>query len=379
MPSASRFIHDTYTSLQRRLKVPLPLCRDVPPTVKSHHLAPADHCLLDASLEAAFHGYESTEIPYGWEDSICYDIPNATLVGDQGFVFLPDGRFFAPTLYPNHERTGIYKIRRPIRTLARRVKGTIFHLTGPNHENRGHFMLDHLPRLLAARRLLQEIGDCRILLTGHHIRWQREHLVMLGFSDENLLPCDAGTMEVERLLHVRFVSSHSSLSPPDYLQNLRDCAGRYAEAENLPAGPPVFLPRRDAPNRRLLNEARVFDRAKRLIPGLVEARLTGMPLKEQIRLFRRTPLFICALGQASCNIVFSKGSTILNLKHGDAPPQASGSIGSMIAASAGNRGLTIHSGTELGENLDWSYDEDLFERHLTRFLDLEQRSGRTYA
>ena len=143
-------------------------------------------------------------------------------------------------------------------------------------------------------------------------------------------------------------------------------------------GPPVFLTRRDAPNRRLLNEERIFAAAKSLIQNLVEVKLTGMPLKEQIRLFRRTPLFISPLGQASCNIVFSEGSTILNLKNGPVPPEANGSIGSLIAAASGNRGLTIYSGTEMGQNLDWSYDESLFSGHLARFLEIEKQAGRVY-
>jgi capsular polysaccharide biosynthesis protein len=378
MTSASRFIHDTYTSLQRRLKVALPLCQECPPSVKINELQPAGCCKLDTSLEAAFHGYLRQDVDYDWPEWCCYDIADAILTGDQGFVFLQDGRFFAPSLFPNHERVGLYKIRRPIRALARKFKGAVFHLTGPNHENRGHFMLDHLPRLLAARGLLSEIGDYQILLTGHHIRWQREHLRMLGFPDDRLIACDAGTLQVERLLHVRFASHQSSIAPPAKLHELRDCAGRYAEAEDQPAGPPVFLTRRDAPNRRLLNEERIFAAAKSLIPNLIEVKLTGMPLKEQIRLFRRTPLILSPLGQASCNIVFSKGCTILNLKHGPVPPDANGSIGTLIAAASGNRGLTIYSGTEMGQNFDWSYDESLFSGHLARFLEIEKQVGRLY-
>jgi capsular polysaccharide biosynthesis protein len=378
MISATRLIHDGYTSLQRRLKVPLPVCGSPPANIKVHELQPTGETLLDASLEAAFYSFKSPTVKYAWPEWLCYDIADAAVAGDQGFVFLSDGRCFSPTLYPHADMVGMYKIRRPIRLLAQKVKGTVFHLTGPNHENRGHFMLDHLPRLLAARDLLRKEGDFQILLTGHHIRWQREYLRMLGFADDRIVPCEAGTIVIERLLHARFGSPKSSLSPPAKLGELRDCAGRYADVENEPPSPPVFLSRRDAPNRRLLNEERIIHAARSLLPGLVEVKLTGMSLKEQIRLFRRTSLFISPLGQASCNILFSKNSTIINLKDGPPPDDADGSIGSLIAAASGNRGLTLHSGTPLGENLDWSYDESLFKQHLARFLEIEQREGRTY-
>jgi hypothetical protein len=177
---------------------------------------------------------------------------------------------------------------------------------------------------------------------------------------------------------VRFGSRFSSFSPPDGLRELRDCAANYAEAANVAKGPPVFLSRRDAPDRRLLNEARIFDIAKSLIPSLTEIKLTGMPLKDQIRLFRRTPLFLSPLGQASCNIALSKGSTIINLKYGPPPDDPNQSLGTFIASATGNRGLTIYSGTDMGENFDWIFDETLFCKHLTRFLEIEQRAGRTY-
>ena len=141
----------------------------------------------------------------------------------------------------------------------------------------------------------------------------------------------------------------------------------------------MFLSRRDAPNRRLLNEARIFEIAKSLIPSLTEIKLTGMPLKDQIRLFRSTPLFLSPLGQASCNIALSKGSTIINLKYGPPPDDPNQSLGTFIASATGNRGLTIYSGTDMGENFDWSYDEKLFREHLVRFLEIEHRAGRTYA
>lgn len=369
--SPARFFHDTYASLSRRLKRPLPLCEDVPATVRETVLRPAGHDVMDFGLEADFHGYSARTGRYEWQDWKCREIANARVVGDQGFIFLPDGRLLTPTLFPNHKLLHIFKVRRPIPLGARRLRGTVFHLTGSNHENRGHFMLDHLPRLVAAEELLKRDPSARILLTGHHVRWQAEYLRLLGFDDARIVPCHAGTVIAERLLHVPFASYTLSVGPQFTMQRIRDAAAAHAKVDPAldRSGPPLFLSRRDAPNRRVVNEAALFDIARRYLPGLELVLLTGMSLTEQIALYRRTPLFIGALGQASCNILFSNGSTIINLTHGPQPQSPEWNVGTQIATQSGNRGLTLHAGVELGKNKDWRFDETAFEDHMRRFAD----------
>lgn len=371
MSGAARFFHDTYASLARRLNRPLPVCHDIPSDVKETVLRPAGHDEMNMDLEADFHGYTVRRARYEWADWKCREIPDARVVGDQGFVFLRDGRLLTPTLFPNSNNLRIYKVRRPITPGARRVDGTVFHLTGQNHENRGHFMLDHLPRLVAAEALLKNQPDAKILLTGHHISWQKEYLQMLGFKEDRIVACQAGTLIAERLLHLPFASHTLSVGPRFTMERVRDAAAGHAAVNTAEdrSGPPVFLSRRDAPNRRVLNEASLFEIARRYLPGLELVLLSGMSLRDQIRLYRRTPLFIGALGQASCNILFSNGSTIVNLTHGPQPTTPEWNVGTQIAAQSGNRGLTLHAGVELGENKDWTFDDTAFEAHMRRLVE----------
>jgi len=371
MSTAARFFHDTYASLARRLKWTLPVCAAMPGELKRTLLVPAGACVIDTALEESFHGYPAQGVPYAWPDWKCTLIPEARVVGDQGFVFLPDGRLLVPTLFPNDDKLHIFKVRRPIKLGAQRVKGMAFHLTGSNHENRGHFMLDHLPRLIAAEEMLRGEKDWQIILTGHHISWQREYLQMLGFDPARIVACESGTLIVERLLHVPFVSTRSSVAPSFALNRLRDAGAEYAgvNAAQDRCGPPVFLSRRDAPNRRVLNEQRLYEIACEFLPELQLVLLTGMTLSEQIRLYRHTPLFISPLGQASCNMVFGMGNTIINLTHGPQPKDAAGCVGTHIAALSGNRGLTLHSGTDLGVNKDWSFPEAAFAQQMKRFVE----------
>ncbi|MBL9129930.1 MAG: glycosyltransferase family 61 protein [Verrucomicrobiaceae bacterium] len=371
MSTAARFFHDTYASLARRLKWELLVCEEAPREVTETILRPAGHDVMDFGLEADFHDHAIRSGRYEWEDWKCREIPDARVVGDQGFVFLRDGRFFLPTLFPNHKLLHIYKVRRPITTGARRIRGRVFHLTGSNHENRGHFMLDHLPRLVAAEEMLKQDREIKILVTGHHARWQAEYLRLLGFEENRVVECHAGTVIAESLLHVPFASHTLSVGPQFTMKRIRDAAGAYAgvDAAQDRTRPPVFLSRRDAPNRRVINEAALFEIARRFMPDLQLVLLTGMTLKEQITLYRRTPLFIGALGQASCNILFSMGSTIINLTHHPKPESPEWNVGTQIATQSGNRGLTLHAGAPLGENKDWSFDEAAFEAHMRRFVE----------
>jgi capsular polysaccharide biosynthesis protein len=371
MSGAARFFHDTYASLARRLKWPLPVCTEVPPDIVETVLRPEGHDVMDYGLEADFHGYHIRSGRYEWGDWKCREVHEARVVGDQGFVFLRDGRLLTPTLYPNDELLHIFKVRRPITTCARRIRGRVFHLTGSNHENRGHFLLDHLPRLVAAEGMLRADPSIQVMLTGHHIRWQAEYLRMMGIDESRIVACHSGTVIVETLLHVPFAALFLSMAPRFALTRIRDAAAVHAgvDAAEDRRGPPVFLSRRDAPNRRVTNEQQLFEIARRLIPDLQLVLLSGMSLRDQIRLYRRTPLFIGALGQASCNMVFSNGSTIINLTHAPQPDTPEWNVGTQIATLSDNRGLTLHAGVTLAANKDWSFDEVAFEAHMRRFVE----------
>jgi hypothetical protein len=108
----------------------------------------------------------------------------------------------------------------------------------------------------------------------------------------------------------------------------------------------------------------VVETARRVIPDLECVTLSGMSLDEQVKLFGSSRLFIGPLGQASCNIVFSSSSLIVNLRNGHPEQPFRGGIGTHIAGLAGNEGVTLYSGTDLGDRHDWVFPIGEFRRQL---------------
>jgi hypothetical protein len=152
-----RWLHDAYAQAAARLK-PLKVVRKV-----SELSAPcltikidiAGSVQVDHEFESSFHG-KDMQAEFSWNDLWLVELHNARVTGDQGHVFFSNGDFLA--ICPSLKLLPSRKVRRPILPLARHLTGVYFHLTGVDHENHGHFLFQHLPRLLAAR---EEI-------CGHH-------------------------------------------------------------------------------------------------------------------------------------------------------------------------------------------------------------------
>jgi hypothetical protein len=363
MASLQRLLHDGNSSICRRLGFPIKYRRErdgngIVPT----ELREAGYDEVHLGPEALLHGIREETVRFEWAPQVLYSIEEAMVVGDNGYIFLPNGEFWVPSLYPHDQRPEIYKIRRPIRWAARQAEETLFHLTGQNHENRGHFMLDHLPRLLAAESWLRENPEVKILIAPGHGSWQREYIEKLGFAHSRVIDGSHGTIRARRLCFVPFLWPHLSSAPSSILSTLRE---RFSRDIDLGSpGPPIFLSRRDAQARRLTNEEEVVETARRVIPDLECVTLSGMSLDEQVKLFGSSRLFMGPLGQASCNIVFSSSSLIVNLRNGHPEQPFRGGIGTHIAGLAGNEGVTLYSGTDLGDRHDWVFPIGEFRRQL---------------
>ncbi|MEW6302167.1 MAG: glycosyltransferase 61 family protein [Verrucomicrobiota bacterium] len=369
MNSLARKIHDAHAVMLKSLGVKLKT-REIPRAEDiraSGIIQTAGSCTLDNSLEADFYGTPEKNISYSWDEVPWWRIRDARLVGDNGQIFLADGSFLLASVHPQQNLLHRFKIRRPIRTFEQKLKAPVFHLTGRNHENRGHFLLQHLPRIMAARALLEKIGDYRILVAPNHARWQKNMLELVGFDPARVIEGSQGTISVEDLIYVPHIYGSNALVRPDLCREI--CA--YAGKVHLPApvGPPIFISRQDAPDKKLLNEPRIIEIAREVLGSLEVIELRKFPLKEQVALYRRAPVIIGAIGQGLCNVVLTTGRLFISLKPGlTVSDYFHSGHTTTVANVCGNQAITFFSNESIRMRGSWGFPEERFREQLTRLM-----------
>lgn len=328
-------------------------------------IVPAGSRSDDNPLETRVNGPASAHFEFDWPAAEIFRLRDVWITGDQGQVFLRDGKLFAPWVLPyNLERL---KISRPLKLGATRISGPVFHLTGRNHENRGHFMLQHLPRLMAAREYLRALPDYRLLVAPGHSRWQARYIAWAGLDPSKIVEGTRGTMQVDDLIFVPNLYGKSSLCPPPFYNELSGCAASYA-VENGP-GRPIFITRRDAPDKQLQNEERIVEILRAKIGPVDVIRLGEHSLPAQIGMFRASPLIIGPIGQGICNILFCKTSLLVMLAPGTPDNQVYTSAhGSQLARICGNEAVTFLSNEPAPSRGDWTFPEERFTQLLDRLL-----------
>ena len=283
----NRLLHDTCAQVSTKLK-PLRVIRkpdEVGSPDRCEWIDEAGHLDVDNTFESLFHSKE-VAVSLKWPALPLMTLHDAWITGDQGQVFLHDGTFLSicPSLRHLPER----KVRRPLAWLGRRLEGVYFHLTGVDHENRGHFLFQHLPRLLAARTQLQEHGErLKVIVAPGHQRWQARYFKYFGISEDRVVEASVGTIHVEKLLYVPMPYGNTYLCNPRFYREIRD---GFTTGITTPAagadGPILFISRQDAPDRRLANEEEIVSICREVLGsvqvvqlGQVQARRADPPLR----------------------------------------------------------------------------------------------------
>ena len=228
-------------------------------------------------------------------------------------------------------------------------------------------MLQHLPRLMAARDYLKSLPDYKLLVAPGHARWQARYITWAGLDPSKIVEGTRGTMQVDDLIFVPNLYGKSSLCPPPFYDELSQCAATYP-VENGP-GRPLFITRRDAPDKQLENEERIVEILRERIGPVDVIRLGDYPLPAQIGMFRAAPLVIGPIGQGICNILFCKTSLLVMLAPGTPENQVYTSAhGSQLARICGNEAVTFLSNEPAPSRGNWTFPEERFRMLLDRLL-----------
>lgn len=329
---------------------------------------------VSVSLEDENQFYGDTLPPSvtRWRSVSLYRLQDARVVGDQGSVFTEEGKLLR--ICPSLKRMDLAKVRRPIPWLARRMRGSAFHLTGRDHENHGHFLMQHLPRLMAARLFLEKQGlEPEILVAPGHEKWQGRYLSALKIDAQRIVPCSTGTVHIDDLLYVPMLWDSGHLGPPDLYAQMQSCfrhLGGVMEGVT-PKGRPLFVSRSDAPTRRLSNETEIINMCRQLLGEIDVINLREVPLIEQIRRFAEAPLVIGPQGQGLTSIAFAANCRMLILEAGQSPRESGwASTYRDFAHFTGNSALRMLSGEPWPNDGDWEFPPAFFAQQLRRVISL---------
>jgi capsular polysaccharide biosynthesis protein/tetratricopeptide (TPR) repeat protein len=249
-----------------------------------------------------------TEIRQGRAWMTPYQTP--WMVANSTGVLTPDG-LLLPDLcreYPGQLPDCLHQplpTRLP-QTEAAPIAGSVAVLTGLSGHNYFHWMVDILPRLDLLRQSVHLSEIDWFWINAPQAEFQQATLRALGIPSSKILPADQYPwIQAERLLAPVFPGSLGWVEPWA-LRFLRQQFLPLADAE-LPGHERIYISRRSAHHRRLLNEAAVLEVLEPLGFRVVE--LEQLSFAQQVSLFAQAKVILAPHGGGLTNIIFCAPET----------------------------------------------------------------------
>ncbi len=340
MKSFRRRIHDLYANLRSTVQY-YPKVESSPRNSTNVTIMPLIETgseEIPCALEERYYNQTSTSKLIRWPAVNLHRIQNATIVGDQANIFTPDGKWLR--VCPSLVSLPLKKVRPPIYIGANRLAMPLFHLSGRDHENHGHFLFQHMPRWLAAHKKMKELNPhFKILVAKGHQKWQSRYLLKTGGESGQIIECGDGTTRCDDLFYIpQLRSENECLSRPQEYRDINE----YIHRPHAKTGPSLFLSRKDAPNRYLLDEPAAIAEAEKVFGNIRVLELSKTPLDEQISLVSQAPVIIAPLGQALAISLFARNSIFINLDGGNGPDPW-GDAFRNVANICGNQAISLYS------------------------------------
>jgi hypothetical protein len=222
----------------------------------------------------------------------------------EGVVISPDDRVFDEFTHNWGESIWRHPVfRRAKMPALRRQPGIFATIVTPGApRNYCHWLWDALPRIAALEQ--SGVKDFR-LITSHRMRpWQADSLLALGYSAERYVEFGDEYWEMDSLLVPSFVQE-TGYCRPWAVQWLRNRL-LPAEQKKTP-GRRIYLDRRWAPRRRLLNEEEVMAALQK--EGFEEVAAERLTFSEQVALFASAEIIVAPHGAGLANLLFAPDGT----------------------------------------------------------------------
>ena len=296
------------------------------------------------------------------------EVNNAYLTGDRAYLFLDKNRYIDDFSEGPHINKS--KIRHPISWLSETLDGTVFHLSGPNHENHGHFITQFLPRLLLMKDLLDKNPSIKILIAPGHKTWQSKYLEILGINPDRCVSCLTGTIKSEKVIYVPFFHGSNHLVEGKYYRELRKYFSPKPISKKYKA---IFLTRENAPDKSIINEPEVIAKIEKILGESVhKVELASLTLNQQIDLSNSAEYIIGATGQALTIQLFSYDSKVVILDSLEPKNHRWGWSASFrdLGIHLGHSAIRLNAQASSKSNRDWGYPIDTFTEQFTKAINV---------
>lgn len=344
---------------------------DAPSVIGMTELATAAEHSWQNPFEDAYYGDTTLRIATNAPVRLV-EMADICVTGSEALIFSAPHTLLR--LCTSQDRHPVRKMRHPLRCLALRIPEPVFLLGGRAPGNRGHFLVEHLPRLIAAQKALGNALPRKVLVTPGHASWQRDYLNQFGFGDLEVVEGSPGTTWCKHAWTVPNLSSTGSaeLCPPHLYQDLlsrlnlpkRSSAPRSA----------IFLTRKDAPSRQMRNEDTIFSIAKRFVPDLQRVSLARLNISQQIELFAGAHTIIGAHSQAFRCVLYARDALVVQLVPGERSERNEYRFWadnySLLATLQKNRALSLYATDAHSGSQSFDYPEDRFATELPKVLSL---------
>ena len=205
----NKLIHSSWARVSSRLGLRIKFSESSANIINCHTLYPEGTIEYENVYENQFYK-EAYKRIIKYKLVRCVELKDIFICGSEGFIFTGgrDCLQLDQSLSDKAEKT----IRRPIPWLSekskrserseksekseesQKIKDPLFILMGRAPGNRGHFLIEHLPRILLWLKNYPNCKNYKILLTPKHRKWQSLYLEKLGIDPNQLIEGSEGSV-----------------------------------------------------------------------------------------------------------------------------------------------------------------------------------------
>lgn len=249
------------------------------------------------------------DLPFG-----IFEIPNATLRGDEAYIFTNEGapiveqnadflrkqRFLKPRLREEHRHL------RSLREVEQLVS-----LTSRCHTGFFHWMMDSLPKVVIA----EACG-----FTGNYLvpspttaPWADESLSLLGISSDRIVHHTDNDIHAHRLFVPTYFSGYNAHHNPEFMKLYRDTVRQAITSEPSTTKKRIRIARKPGTKvRRIINHDEVVEMTTAL--GFETVYFEDISLREQLHVAISAEAMIGAHGSGLCHLLFmDERSTVVEI------------------------------------------------------------------